>query len=306
MAGDARAVPSISVVVRCHNEERHIGKLLAALARQTLPPAEVVVVDSGSTDGTLDIVARHPVRLVRIAPEEFTFGRSLNLGCASATGEILVFASAHVVPVRDDWLERLTAPFAAPDVALVYGRQVGNEVTRFSEHQLFAQQFPPVSNPDQRSPFCNNANAAVRRALWEEHHFDEALTGLEDLDWGKWALGAGHRIVYEADAAIVHIHEESPRKIFRRYEREAIALRRIFPDSHLTTLEMLLFIVHGIGVDVMAALRAGGSMRALPGVVMFRVMQYWGTFVGMHYRSPVTHELMMRFYYPAQRRAGEG
>jgi len=305
MPGSGASVPRISVVIRCHDEERHIGNLLDALARQTLRPVEVVAVDSGSTDGTLAIVSRHGVRLVRIAPEAFTFGRSLNLGCAAASGDVLVFASAHVVPVRDDWLERLTAPFAAPEVALVYGRQVGNDVTRFSEHQLFAQQFPPVSNPDQRSPFCNNANAAVRRALWEEHRFDEALTGLEDLEWGKWALGAGHRVVYEADAAIVHVHEESPRKIFRRYEREAIALRRIFPDSHLTFLEMLRFIVHGIVVDVRAALRARRLWGILPEVVMFRVMQYSGTFAGMHHRSPVTHELMMRFYYPANRAVGE-
>lgn len=300
MAPD-KSAPRVSVVIRCYNEERHIGALLEAIWRQTIGPVEVVVVDSGSTDATLGIVRRHPVRLVQIAPDEFTFGRSLNLGCAATTGDILVFASAHTVPLRHDWLERMTAHFAAPQVAMVYGRQVGNEITRFSEHQLFAQQFPTVSNADQKSPFCNNANATVRRRLWLEHPFDETLTGLEDLEWGKWALDAGHRIVYEAEAAIIHIHEESPEKIFRRYEREAIALRRVFPDSHLTPLEMVRFIVRGIALDMRAAMRAGRFWRALPDVVMFRVMQYWGTFAGMHYRSPVTHELMRRFYYPSAR-----
>lgn len=293
--------PRVSVVIRCHDEKRHIGNLLEALERQTLRPIDIVVVDSGSTDGTLDLVRRYPVRLVHIEPDEFTFGRSLNRGCAAATGDLLVFASAHVVPVQPDWLERLAAPFARAEVALAYGRQVGAAVSRFSEHQLFAKQFPPVSNPDQRSPFCNNANAAVRRRLWQEHPFDETLTGLEDLAWGHWALGQGHRIAYVAEAAVVHIHEEGARKIFRRYEREAIALRRIFPDSHLGFWAMVRFVSHSVALDARAARRAGRLWRSLPEVVMFRVMQYWGTWAGMRWRSPVTHDLMMRFYYPAHR-----
>ena len=306
MPPDRFAAPKVSVVIRCHDEERHIGALLEALGRQTLRPAEVVVVDSGSTDGTRGIVARHPVRLLSIAPHDFTFGRSLNRGCAAATGELLVFASAHVVPVRADWLERLAAPFARPEVALVYGRQIGNEVTRFPEHQVFAQQFPRVSNPDQKSPFCNNANAAVRRRLWEEHPFDEELTGLEDLAWGRWALAQGHRLVYDAEATIVHVHEENPRRIFRRYEREAIALKRILPDSHLRLGEMVRFLVRGIALDLRVAMRSGRVWRSIAEVVMFRVMQYAGTYAGMRYRSPVTHELMMRFYYPShgERRKG--
>lgn len=302
MPHNVAPAPTVSVVIRCHDEARHIGNLLMAISRQTLAPAQVVVVDSGSTDGTLAIVQSHNVHLVEIHPDDFTFGRSLNYGCAAATGDILVFASAHVLPVQDDWLERLVAHFDEPDVGLVYGRQVGHDVSRFSERQLFAQQFPPVSSTDQRSPFCNNANAAVRRSLWQQQGFDESLTGLEDLAWGRWALAHGHRIVYEARAAIVHIHEESPARIFRRYEREAIALRRIFPDSHLGLVETLRLMTRGIVGDSLAAIRAGCFWRSVGEVVMFRTMQYWGAYRGVRYRSPVTHELMMRFYYEPHRR----
>lgn len=302
MPHNVALAPTVSVIIRCHDEARHIGNLLATISTQTLTPAQVVVVDSGSTDGTLAIARGHNVHLVEIRQDDFTFGRSLNHGCAAATGDILVFASAHVLPVGDDWLERLVAHFAEPEVGLVYGRQVGHDVSGFSECQLFAQQFPAVSNSDQRSPFCNNANAAVRRALWQQQAFDETLTGLEDLAWGRWALAHGHRIVYEARAAIVHIHEESPRKIFRRYEREAIALRRIFPDSHLGLVETLRLMVRGIVGDLLAAIRARCFWRCLGEVVMFRTMQYWGAYRGVRYRSPVTHELMMRFYYESHRR----
>ena len=100
----------------------------------------------------------------------------------------------------------------------------------------------------------------------------------------------------------MHIHEESPRKIFRRYEREAIALRRIFPDSHLGLVETLRLMVRGIVGDLLAAIRARCLWRCLGEVVMFRTMQYWGAYRGVRYRSPVTHELMMRFYYESHRR----
>ncbi|MGE0705785.1 MAG: glycosyltransferase family 2 protein [Vicinamibacterales bacterium] len=290
--------PSVSIIIRCFNEERHIGTLLERIYAQTVRDPEVIVVDSGSTDDTLTIVERFPVRLVCISPTDFTFGYSLNQGCRLASGTCLVFASAHVVPCREDWLERLIEPFADALVALVYGRQLGNERTKFSEHQLFAKQYPAESNPDQRIPFCNNANAAVRRSLWLEHPYDETLSGLEDLAWGKWAVERGHRIAYQADAAVFHIHDESPAQIKRRHMREALALKRIFPDSHVTFLQFLGLLASNVTRDLLAALRRGEVVGRFGEILMFRGMQYWGTYRGMNYRSPLTHELIMRFYYP--------
>ena len=84
---------------------------------------------------------------------------------AAATGDIVVIASAHVYPVYEDWLTQLVAPFDDPCVAVVYGKQRGDASTRFSEHRVLAQWFPQESNYDQQSPFCNNANCAVRREL---------------------------------------------------------------------------------------------------------------------------------------------
>jgi hypothetical protein len=74
-----------------------------------------------------------------------------------------------------DWLERMLARFADPQVALVYGKQRGNETTKYSEHQVFAKWFPEKSNLNQDHPFCNNANAAIRWSLWEQLPYDETL-----------------------------------------------------------------------------------------------------------------------------------
>lgn len=292
---------SVSLVIRCFNEQEHIGALLESLQHQTLRPREIIIVDSGSTDGTLGVVSRFPCLVVHIAPDEFTFGRSLNHGCRAASGDILAFASAHVLPINARWLEELVEPFVTPEVALVYGRQIGNAATRFSEHQVFLKHFPEQSDPDQQGPFCNNANAAIRRTLWERHPYDESLTGLEDLAWGKWARSEGYRLVYRAEAGIIHIHDETAAQIQRRYRREAIALRRIFPDSHMSLLEMFRFLFHSIVVDLRAAWRAQRLLWVLGDILAFRCMQYVGTYGGLHQRSPMTHEMLMRYYYPAHR-----
>jgi glycosyltransferase involved in cell wall biosynthesis len=88
-----------SIVIRAFNEEKHIARLLQGIKMQTVQDVEVTLVDSGSTDATAAIAAGHGAVVIHIPPEEFTFGRSLNLGVESASREFVVIASAHVYPV---------------------------------------------------------------------------------------------------------------------------------------------------------------------------------------------------------------
>ena len=173
MISDQRKKSFASVVIRCYNEEKHIGRLLHGISQQTIKDIEIIIVDSGSTDGTLAIASRFPLKIVTIKPEDFSFGRSLNLGCTAATSDFIVIASAHVYPVYRDWIEQLLTPFQDSSAGLVYGRQQGGESTRFSEHQVFARWFPEKSVAIQNHPFCNNANAVIRRDLWKKFRYDE-------------------------------------------------------------------------------------------------------------------------------------
>src|SRR6187549_2224587 len=100
-----------SIIIRAYNEERHIGRLLEGIRQQTIRDVEIILVDSGSTDGTDSVAETFGARIVRIPSSEFTFGRSLNLGIQAATRELIVIASAHVYPVYPDWLEFLLRPF---------------------------------------------------------------------------------------------------------------------------------------------------------------------------------------------------
>lgn len=288
----------LSIIIRCYNEEEHIGRLLSGITQQTVKDVEIILVDSGSTDATLSIASRYPVRVVYISPEEFSFGRALNIGCKAASGEYLVFISAHCWPMYKDWLEQLTEPFNDPTVALVYGKQRGNEKSQFSEHQIFASWFPEQSCSNQESPFCNNANCAIRKNLWKEMPYDEELTGLEDLHWAKKAMGKGYRIVYSSKAEIVHVHEETPLRIYNRYRREAIALKAIFPQEKFTFLDFIYLSTINIIGDCIAAKRNNVLYKNTKSILTFRLMQFWGAYRGNSQREKVSPYLKRTFYYP--------
>ena len=288
---------SCSIIIRCCNEEKYIGRLLQQITQQTIRGMEIIVVDSGSVDRTLEIVSDYTKNIIRINSEEFSFGRSLNLGCGAATKEIIVIASAHISPVSDKWLEKLLTLFNDPKVALVYGKQRGDGDTQYSEHMIFEELFSNYSNPNQDYPFCNNANAAIRRSVWEQLPYDESLPGLEDLDWAVRAMKRGNKIVYCAEAEIVHSHDEAASQVFNRYRREAIAAKRIFPNRRFTLLRFLKLLITKVIKDGYHARQGGVLLKNIISISIFRLMQFWGTYSGFRHRGVVDMRLRSKFYY---------
>lgn len=290
---------SVSLVIRCFNEEAHIGRLLTGVQEQSHQPEEIIVVDSGSTDKTLEIAGAFDVQIVSIAPERFSFGYALNVGVAASTADIAIFASAHVYPVYDTWIERLITPFEDDCVALTYGRQQTPSGGRFSEQRLLSQWFPAQSSRRQRHPFCNNANAAIRRSAWEQRPYDEQLTGLEDLDWAKYAMENGNSIAYVAEAPVVHVHNEPFAQVVNRYRREAIAHKDIYNDQEMgMTMAMRLALINVLG-DYREALRVHRFRENVIDILRFRAAQFLGTYRGFAQSGPVTDVLKRRFYYPS-------
>ena len=291
-------MPKISIVIRCCNEEQHIGRLLSGIMQQTIRDLEIVVVDSGSTDATLSIASRYPVKIIEIDPEEFSFGRSLNVGCEEASGELIIIASAHIYPIYKDWLEKLLLPFSNQKVALVYGKQRGNETTKFSECQIFKKWFPDTSSLKQSHSFCNNANAAIKKSIWEQVSYDETLTGLEDLDWANRVMQLGYHIAYVAEAEILHVHDEKSRAIYNRYRREAIAMKHIFPQTRFSLWDFIQLFTTNVISDSYHALHDRVFRNNLSSIITFRLAQFWGTYMGYSRYGPVTIELKEKFYYP--------
>ncbi len=291
-----------SIIVRAYNEEKYIGRLLEGIKQQTIKDVDIILVDSGSTDSTVAIAESYGAKIVRIPSAEFTFGRSLNYGIKAAKRNFIVMASAHVYPVYPDWLEILLRPFEDEQVALTYGKQRGPEFAKFSEQQIFHQWYPDVSKPKQETSFCNNANAAIRKSLWQKNPYDEMLTGLEDLAWAKWAKGQGYEISYVAEAEIIHIHNETPHGVYNRYRREAMALRKIYPEAHFNFYDFLRLTITNILSDLWQAAHEQVLIKNISSIFWFRFMQFHGTRMGHRETSLVTPQLRETFYYARGRK----
>lgn len=294
-----------SIVIRAYNEEKYIGRLLEGIRQQTIKDAEIILIDSGSTDGTVSVAESFGARIMRIPSSEFTFGRSLNLGIQAATRELIVIASAHVYPVYPDWLASLLYPLQNENVALAYGKQRAPESAKFSEQQIYYQWYPDVSKPRQATAFCNNANAAIRKSLWQQNPYDETLTGLEDLAWGKWAKEQGYDIAYVAEAEIIHVHNETLDGVFNRYRREAMAFKKIYPEAHFNSYDFVRLTTMNILSDLWHAAREGALWKNFSSIVQFRVMQFHGTRIGHRETSLITPQLRETFYYARERKPND-
>jgi rhamnosyltransferase len=290
--------PVCSIVIRAYNEEKHISRILDGIAHQTIHDVQVILVDSGSSDRTVKIAQSYGTEVIKINPRNFTFGKSLNSGIAKSRADVVVIASAHVYPVYPDWLEKLIEPFKDDQVALTYGRQRGSKESHFSENQVFAHWYPDATEINQNHPFCNNANAAIRRVLWEKQPYSDHLPALEDLAWAKWVVDKGFKITYVAEAEIIHVHNESWKNIFNRYKREGMAFKQIYPQESFSLWDVIRFFLTNVDSDLHEAFRQKKISAQTLNIIKFRWNQFWGTYQGYRQSGPLTWQLKRSFYYP--------
>jgi len=290
----------VSIIIRTLNEERYLDQILSVLNSQNTEnfSYEIIIVDSGSTDNTLEIAKRHNLRITYIEKKNFTFGRSLNIGCEFANGEYFVFISGHCIPTNKNWLTKLVSPLIEKKCEYSYGRQIGNETTKFSEHQVFDKYFPNENKIPQDDFFCNNANAAITRTTWSKYRFNENLTGLEDMFLAKQIYQNKGLIGYVADSVVYHIHDETWRQVKLRYEREAIALQQIMPEIRINFINMLNFTGIGIIKDLKLAVRKKVFFKELLSIIFFRFLQYYGAYKGNHIGQNLSNYSKIKYFYP--------
>jgi len=173
------------------------------------------VVDSGSTDRTLKLVAAYPHRLIRIAPQDYVPGRVLNRAIAGSASPIAVFLNSDCAPLTPDALGHLVAAFDDPAVAGAFGRQVPRPDAWAWVRREYAQCFPPEGDAPpwiaMSLPF-----AAIRRSAWEQQPFYDEAWGSEDTAWGVRARARGWVVRYVPRAATVHSHNYTLRQLYGR------------------------------------------------------------------------------------------
>jgi glycosyltransferase involved in cell wall biosynthesis len=214
-------LPSASVIVRAHDSRADLEQLLPALRRQTVA-AELVVVDSGSRDGSQAVAERRADLVLELARGTYSPGRSLNRGAAQAGGEILLPFSSHCRPPSDDWIERCLSHYSRPDVVATNGasRDAGKRPLSGVFHQDggHARAHPNWG-------YSNHASS-LRAEAWRDHPFDEEVRTAEDRLWAIEVTARGWVIAHDPALCVSqeHRYKQGTVNFLRRERRELIVI----------------------------------------------------------------------------------
>lgn len=236
---------SVSILLLMKNELQSIREGYERIRAQDYPgPVQIIYIDSGSTDGTVEFMREQGIEPHIIPPVQFHHGRTRNLAASLADNEILVLLSGDAIPTDNQWLSRLVAPFEDPKVGGVYGKQVARDGVgplrvhgmqyTFSDEREIRQMLPGQPGSLRMVRF-SNANSAIRANLWERFKFHENVIVAEDHWICYNILKQGMKVIYEPQAAVYHCHERSVWGEFRFAVENAISLKRmgVFDDPAL-------------------------------------------------------------------------
>ena len=237
------STPEVSVIILVKNGMPFIERCLEGVFRQKTPwPFEVLVIDSGSSDGTLDVVRGFPTRLIEIPPESFNHGDTRNLGAREARGAYLVYLVADAIPYDENWLAALVSAMQQPDVAGAYSRQIPHpehdvlvrwSVTQWPTFrterrvQAYPQNWHQISAEERYwLALFDDVSSCMRKDVWEQFSYHNVHC--EDVEWSNRVLAAGYKIVFEPASVVYHSHQRSQRYEFKRAYVFNRQLRRIF------------------------------------------------------------------------------
>ena len=290
--------PKYSVVIPTRNGAATLPALLDALRSQrTTGALEIVAVDSGSTDGTIELLQPHVQTLIRISPEEFDHGLTRNLGVARARGEFVVLLVQDALPVGNMFLESLSAPLARdgrvagtfarqqprPEASAITRHYLGNWIASTTEPRTSAlaegQAQMDAMTPMARLLFCafDNVASCIRRSIWETHPFKSTPIA-EDLAWSLDVLRAGYSIAFAPNALVIHSHN---RGAVYEYRRTRVLHEQLFELFGLQTIPAVPALIRAIAASSLSharlELRSPGQWaRALTLAVAFPLGQYVG------------------------------
>jgi rhamnosyltransferase len=283
---------SLSIIIPTLNGMATLPALLEAISRQRVDlPVEMIAIDSGSTDGTTELLRRHGVRLIDIPVDAFDHGLARNVGMEAARGDLAVLLVQDAVPVSDACLAALTRPFRQDaGLAGTFARQLprpdAGPITRQYLARYLASSdaprtvsvadaadfdaLPPMARLD-RCTF-DNVCSCIRRSVWQRHPFRATPIG-EDIEWAKTVLLAGHRLAYVPHAAVIHSHERSARYEFTR---TSVLHRRLYELFGVRTIPTLPLLARAIASSLVTHLRSEQNARAVALAFAWPLGQYVG------------------------------
>jgi rhamnosyltransferase len=248
----------VSVVIPTYNAGPTFERLLRELAAQSVADHELIVVDSGSTDGTAELARRYGATVHQIPKSEFDHGGTRNLGISLSRGKYVALIVQDAVPFDEHWLAAMIENLERDEqVAGVYSRQIphldagpltrvvvnGWATASLERREQYAEEperyakLPPMKR--RRMAIFNNVSSCIRRSVWEEIPFERTKFG-EDIRWSKRAVEAGYKVVYEPRSAVFHSHERGPVYDLRRHYVDQQLMLELFGARRISNVLRLL------------------------------------------------------------------
>ena len=297
-----------SVVIPVKNGGSRLPEVLDALDGQTFPTRfEVLFIDSGSTDGSVERLRSAVIRpgwtLLEIDPESFGHGRTRNLGVSATTGDAIAFLTHDAVPDGPSWLDRLVEPLRIdPLVAGVFGRHLAHRgaspyiADELARHFETFRADPTTWKDDpvryerdeqyrQHLHFFSSNNSCIRRRVWEQIPFPDVAFA-EDQAWAKAVTDSGWRRAYAHDAVVRHSHDYGPVETLRRAFDESRSFRSHFGYRLSSSPLGIARTTVGFTLRDVRAAKAGGYWRSAPAATAARpflhLARATGHFLGSH------------------------
>ncbi len=265
-----------TVVVLTYNGERYLRDLLHAVSGQRIDGRfEILVIDSGSTDSTLDIIADYPaVRLVQIPNSEFGHGRTRNFAAHQARGRYVAYLTHDAVPAHDRWLYELLRPFCLNErVAAVMGSQLPRPwcfpLLKYEINAVFAgfgpgfgttlfydDEFITSEGVRNAVTFYSDVNSAARRDVLTGPVPYQDVSYAEDQLFGRDVIAAGLIKAYAPRASVLHSNDLTLSEYDDRMEEETLGQREVGIDVAVPSVTVVgRMVVRGVAKDTVRLLR---------------------------------------------------
>jgi rhamnosyltransferase len=269
--------------MRSYNEAWALKETLPALAAQDYKSWELIVIDSGSTDGSQDLIrAAKPAHFIQITPQEYNPSRVMNHGMRLAQSEICIFLNADATPQGNHWLRPLVETLMDQKVAACFSRQV----PRPDCQAVFACDYDRCFGPQRESAhwdhFFSMVSSGIRRDVWQRRGFREDLQFAEDDEYTRWCIEEGFEIAYVPDSVAMHSHNYSPAQARKRAFGDARAMAATY-QGHPSDFSWLRTVALGTAADLRKDFRwfrQHHKLRELPAAARIRFAQRSGKLAG--------------------------
>ncbi|WDE98550.1 glycosyltransferase [Lentisphaera profundi] len=219
-------INKIAIIMRSKNEQPYVREALENLLAQTYNSYKLYNVDSGSDDGTLQVVKAFSESVKCIAPENYIPGTVLNDMIEACEEDVIVFLNADAIPQSVDWLKNLLEPILNNRADATFSRQLARKDAFFIVKDDYSRTYINESDSSQDYKKFSAVACAFKRKLWDAVKFyDDGYA--EDLVWAIQCQRQGFHFKYVHEAVVQHSHNYTIKGLFRKKFRHGIVYYRL-------------------------------------------------------------------------------